>query len=157
MSADSERLTPNYTERGFIEMNSIAGYDHGAVKLRESSLATVAAIWLTIEGHTTCNVTPGVQVTLNQAAALRDQLDVLIRQHRMAALFVDAEIVDEPEPVATPTWRPVRVTTDGQVLALVDEHGERMSLQSELCEHCGAHALFTGPARSLCISCGRTS
>lgn len=158
MSADSERLTPTYTEQGLINMPALAGYRHGdRVQIRESSLAEAATIWIQVRND---DDPPGtdrsaaMQLTLDKAAGLRDQLDVLIRQHRLAVVPDSAE---EPETEIEPTWRPVRVNAEGQILAITDEHGERLSIQPAPCPACGQNSLFKGPTRTLCASCGRSS
>lgn len=148
MSADSERLTPTYTERGLIQMPTLAGRNHGeAVTVVESSLADEATIWVHVPSIS-------IELTLDKAAGLRDQLDVLIRQHRLAVVPDSAE---EPETEIEPTWRPVRVNAEGQILAITDEHGERLSIQPAPCPACGQNSLFKGPTRTLCASCGRSS
>lgn len=130
-------------------MPAIAGYRSGeTVQVRESSSTESATIWVNIStdlGYASA------ELTLDKAAGLRDQLDVLIRQHRMAV--VDADIVEE-EPPAPPTWRPVRVSEAGQILAITDEHGERLSIRPDPCPRCGQNSLFKGPTRTLCASCG---
>ena len=148
MSADSERLTPTYTEDGLIDMPALAGHDDGKVQIRESSRDDTAAVWVVAssddDGYS-------VELTLDKAAGLRDQLEVLIRHHRMNTPVV--EVVEAPAP----TWRPVRVDAVGTLLAIVDEHGERMTRQADPCPVCGTGELFAGPTRALCANCGRTS
>ena len=87
----SDHLTPIVTDRGLLRLPPVTGInDGGQVRVYESSNAAVAAIWLKAEESPATRSPvdrPGdatVQLTLENAVKLADQIYLLRDQHRMA-------------------------------------------------------------------------
>ena len=74
--AVSKHLIPIVSERGFKRLPEITdGYN--AVSVYESSNATRSCIWLKIVEDKVA----AIELTLKEAAQLRDQLDYMIEHH----------------------------------------------------------------------------
>lgn len=83
-------LVPIMSNRGFLRLPPVAGINYGGqVRVYESSNAEVAAIWLKAEESPNTRSPmdhPGdatVQLTLDEAVKLADQIYLLRDQHHM--------------------------------------------------------------------------
>lgn len=88
MPEDIAHLTPTTSDRGFDHLPVVpgvfAGQPHGFASIYESSNAEEACIWLHVRTGQLGSEKPAeatVQLALDAAATLRDQLDWMVRNH----------------------------------------------------------------------------